>query len=140
MRYLKHWLSTSPSQMKVLDIAYLTLLLPLLFIIKLPMVAFLVIVIALIVIGKKATTITQLTILFLGLTAIFFSLYGSFNFAGLSRLKLFVELLIYLLILAVSLQRLTRKINFYLSVSPVLLLTLSLFFFHSIPLLVYVLI
>jgi hypothetical protein len=46
--------------------------------------------------------------------------------------------MVYLLLLAVSLQRMTRKINFYLLVSPALLLALSLFFFDSIVMLAYV--
>jgi hypothetical protein len=49
-------------------------------------------------------------------------------------------MLVYLLVIAVSLQRLTRQVNFYLLVSPLLLLALSLFFFHSVVMLGYVII
>ncbi|MFT7880825.1 MAG: DUF3488 and transglutaminase-like domain-containing protein [Sulfurimonas sp.] len=138
MRYLKNWLSTKPTPLRVLDIAYIATLLPLVFFIKLPILFFLLLVLILLLIDKKPTVLTLITITAIGVVAIFFSLYGSFNFAGLSRLKLFVELLIYLLLVAISLQRLTREVNFYLKISPLLLLAMSLFFFHSIPMLIYV--
>ena len=73
-----------------------------------------------------------------GLLALFLSLYGAFSFQGLSRLKLFLELLIYILIVVVAMQRLTRVINFYLLLSPILFLALSLFFFQGITMLIYV--
>jgi hypothetical protein len=79
-----------------------------------------------------------LFVFFMGLLALFLSLYGVFSFRGLSRLKLFLELLIYLLLIVVSMQRLTREINFYLLLSPILFLALSLFFFHGIIMLTYV--
>ncbi len=122
----------------MLDLAYLVILLPLLLIIKLPMLLYTLLVFALLFMGKKPTMATQVTVALVGLVAIYLSLYGAFNFTGLSRLSLFVELLVYLLILAVTLQRLTRQINFYLIVSPILLMALSLFFFHSITMLLYV--
>ena len=124
--------------LRLLDIAYIVTALPLLLILKAPMLLFLVLVTGLLLLRKKPTLPTLAGVTLAGLAAIFFSLYGAFNFAGLSRLKLFVELMVYLLLLAVSLQRLTRKINFYLLISPALLLSLSLFFFDSVPMLVYV--
>ncbi len=130
---------TDPSDpLHLLDTAYLVTVLPLLLIVKAPMLAFLVLVIALLLIRKKPTVLTLAGVALAGAAAIFFSLYGAFNFTGLSRLKLFVELMAYLLLLAVSLQRLTRKINFYLLISPALLLALSLFFFDSAVMLGYV--
>ncbi|WP_300362773.1 DUF3488 and transglutaminase-like domain-containing protein [Hydrogenimonas sp.] len=143
MRFSKRWRSTeSPtggvSPLRLLDIAYLTVLPPLLLVLKLPMLLFVTGVVVLILSGKRATLPTQIALLVSGALAIFLSLYGTFNYVGLSRLKLFVELLTYLLILAVSLQRLTGKINIYLAISPMLLLALSLFFFDSIPMLFYV--
>ncbi|MDM5272416.1 DUF3488 and transglutaminase-like domain-containing protein [Sulfurovum sp. zt1-1] len=138
MRYLKNWLSTRPTPIKVLDIAYIITLLPLVFFIKLPIMFFLLLVLILLLIDKKPTAFTLIVVAIVGAVAIFFSLYGSFNFAGLSRLKLFVELLVYVLLVAISLQRLTKEINFYLKISPLLLLAMSLFFFHSIPMLIYV--
>ncbi|HHH72321.1 MAG TPA: DUF3488 domain-containing protein [Sulfuricurvum sp.] len=122
----------------LIDLAYLAVLPPLLLLVKVPMLLFLLVVLSLLLLRKRATALTLTVVALLGITAIFFSLYGAFNFAGLSRLKLFVELMVYLLLLAVSLQRLTRKVNFYLLISPVLLLALSLFFFESIAMLIYV--
>lgn len=138
MRYLKNWLSTKPTPLRVLDIAYIVALIPLVFFIKLPILFFLLLVLTLLIIDKKPTAFTLITVTAVGTVAIFFSLYGSFNLAGLSRLKLFVELLIYILLVAISLQRLTKEVNFYLKISPLLLLAMSLFFFHSIPMLLYV--
>ncbi|UFH59351.1 transglutaminase family protein [Sulfurovum mangrovi] len=138
MRYLKNWLSTKPTPLRVLDIAYIVALIPLVFFIKLPILFFLLLVLTLLIIDKKPTAFTLITVTAVGMVAIFFSLYGSFNLAGLSRLKLFVELLIYILLVAISLQRLTKEVNFYLKISPLLLLAMSLFFFHSIPMLLYV--
>jgi len=122
----------------LLDMAYLVVLPPLLLLVKAPMLLFLLLVLSLLLASKRGTVPTLLFVALSGSLAIFFSVYGAFNFAGLSRLKLFVELMVYLLLLAVSLQRLTRTINFYLLISPVLLLALSLFFFDAIAMLVYV--
>jgi len=131
---------SSPERQKLflLDLAYLTVLPPLLVILKAPMLLFLLLVGVLLLFRKKGTVPTLLFVTLAGAIAIFLSLYGAFNFSGLSRLKLFVELITYLLLLAVSLQRLTRKINFYLLISPALLLALSLFFFDALTMLVYV--
>ncbi|WP_456380824.1 transglutaminase family protein [Hydrogenimonas sp.] len=142
MRFSKRWRSTeSPaggaSPLRLLDIAYLTVLPPLLLVLKLPMLLFVTGVILLILSGRKPTPVTQITVAIVGFAAIFLSLYGAFSFVGLSRLKLFVELLTYLLLLAVSLQRLTGKIDLYLAISPMLLVALSLFFFDTIPMLLY---
>ena len=140
MRFLPNWLSTDPipTRLQLLDIAYIVVILPLLLVIKVPMLLFLLLVLVLLIKGKKPTALTLISVALLGAFAFFLSLYGSFNFAGISRLKLFIELLTYLLFLAVSLQRLTGVINFYLKISPLLLLALSLFFFHSIPMLFYI--
>ncbi len=104
------------------------------------MLLFITVVIVLIVKHKKPTVLTLVSVGLLGALALFLSLYGSFNFAGISRLKLFIELLIYLLFIAIGLQRLTEVINIYLKLSPLFLLALSLFFFHSIPMLFYIII
>ncbi len=138
MRYFDTLQDTRLSLLHHIDMAYIVVLLPLLLIIKIPMLLFMIVVITLLIFQKKPSWITTAVVASIGLSAIFVSMYGSFNFAGLSRLKLFLELLIYLLILAVSLQRLTREVNFYLLASPILLLALSLFFFHSVVMLGYV--
>lgn len=117
----------------------LIVLLPLLLLLKIPMLIFVFIVIA-IVSHKEipASNLQILFIFFLGIVALYFSLYGAFSFRGLSRLKLFLELLIYILLIVVAMQRLTRTINFYLIISPFLFLALSLFFYHGIVMLTYV--
>jgi transglutaminase-like putative cysteine protease len=125
-------------QLRHLDMAYSVVLLPLLLIIKLPMLIFMAFVISLLVLKKEGTTPIMLTATLLGIISITISLYGTFNLAGLSKLKLFLELLIYMLIFAISLQRLKREVNFYLLLSPLLLLAFSLFFFDSVTMLVYV--
>lgn len=129
---------TANRELFLLDLAYLAVLPPLLLLVKAPMLLFLGLVLALLLWRKRGTPLTLLLVALGGTAAIFFSMYGAFNFAGLSRLKLFVELMVYLLLLAVILQRLTRKINAYLLVSPALLLALSLFFFDSVVMLAYV--
>ena len=138
MRFLKLSRFTDPSPLRLLDIAYLVVILPLLLVIKMPMLLYILLLFSLLFFRKEPTTVTLVLSAFAAFFALFLSLYGTFNFSGLSRLSLFVELLIYLLIIAVSLQRLTRQINFYLIVSPVLLMALSLFFFHSVTMLAYV--
>jgi len=125
-------------QLHHLDVAYIVVLLPLLLIIKLPMLIFMGVVVSLILLKKEPSTPLMLGVTSLGVLAIFVSLYGTFNLAGLSRLKLFLELLIYMLIFAISLQRLKREVNFYLRLSPILLLAFSLFFFDSVTMLGYV--
>lgn len=127
------------SPLQILDLAYIIVLLPLLLVVKVPMLIFLFMVIGILVFKRKPAQ--QMLILFvflMGILALFLSLYGVFSFSGLSRLKLFLELLVYLLLIVVSMQRLTREINFYLILSPMLFLALSLFFFHGILMLSYV--
>ena len=140
MRFLKPSRFTSPTSLRLLDIAYLVVLLPLLLVIKMPILLYMLLIFLLLFFRKQPTTATLVLTALAAFLALFLSLYGTFNFSGLSRLSLFVELLIYLLIVAVSLQRLTHQINFYLIVSPVLLMALSLFFFHSVTMLAYVVI
>ncbi len=142
MRFLPNWLSTdlTPSSLRLLDIAYLVVILPLLPTIKVPMLLFMLLVIVLVLKEKKPTALTLISVALLGALALFLSLYGSFNFAGISRLKLFIELLTYLLFIAIGLQRLTGVINIYLKMSPLFLLALSLFFFHSISMLFYIIV
>ncbi len=139
MRFLKlwHYIEANSRGLILLDIAYFVVLTPLLLFVKAPMLLFLLLVAILLIFKKRRGNITLIVVALLGFFAIFLSLYGAFNFLGLSRLKIFVELIIYLLLLAVSLQRLSGKINLYLLISPALLLALSLFFFKSIFMLFY---
>ena len=119
--------------------AYFVVLLPLVIMLKVPMIVFSLIVITILYFKREpAGNLLVFSIFVLGLVALYLSLYGAFSFRGLSRLKLFLELLVYILIIVVSMQRLTRKINFYLLISPFLFLALSLFFYHGIVMLSYV--
>ncbi|MBT8349473.1 MAG: DUF3488 domain-containing protein, partial [Sulfurovum sp.] len=127
------------SSLAILDIAYIIVLLPLMLVLKVPMLLFSFMVLILLFLKKTPAHNYLIIFVFLmGILALFLSLYGVFSFRGLSRLKLFLELLVYVLIIVVSMQRLTRDINFYLLLSPVLFLALSLFFFHGIVMLTYV--
>jgi hypothetical protein len=122
-----------------MDMAYVVSILPLFIMLKIPMISFLILIIIFIIFKKSpAKRIFTLFILMLGAVALFLSLYGAFSFTGLSRLKLFLELLVYLLLIVVSMQRLTHEINFYLIISPFLFLALSLFFYQGMFMLVYV--
>jgi len=131
--------SLSFSSLRLLDLAYVIVLLPLLLMLKVPMLIFVVLVLSLLFFSSKPAKSWLIFLVFiLGILAIYLSLYGAFSFRGLSRLKLFLELLIYILIVVVSMQRLTREINIYLLLSPFFFLALSLFFFHGMFMLIYV--
>jgi len=139
MEYSNHSHSTD-RESRLLDLALATVSIPLLFIIKLPMLIYIAIW-ALFLFLKKSDELSAIAIfsLFtLGSLAIFISLFGEFNFAGLSRLRLYTELVLYILILAITLQRAVGKINFYLVISPFLLLSLTLFFYDSLTMMAYV--
>ncbi len=139
MRFLRHLQDTKLSELALLDLAYVVVLLPLVVMLKVPMILFSIISVGLILFKRTpASNLMLMTVFALGLLALYLSLYGAFSFSGLSRLKLFLELLVYILLIVVALQRLTRKINFYLLISPFLFLALSLFFYHGIVMLSYV--
>jgi len=139
MTFLRPLQDTKLSSLQLLDMAYVIVLLPLLLSLKAPMLAFTFIVILILFIKKTpANNLLVLFVFLLGVLAVYLSIYGAFSFRGLSRLKIFLELLVYLLIVVVSMQRLTQKINFYLLISPFLFLALSLFFYHGMYMLVYV--
>jgi len=139
MKFLNNLQDTKLSDLGLLDLAYVIVLLPLLLMLKVPMLVFVSIVGAILFFKKApASTLLILFVFFLGLVAVYLSVYGAFSFRGLSRLKLFLELLVYLLLVVVSMQRLTREINYYLLISPFLFLALSLFFYHGMVMLIYV--
>ncbi|RLA71174.1 MAG: hypothetical protein DRG09_01075 [Epsilonproteobacteria bacterium] len=139
MRYLKHLQDIKFSPLALLDLTYIVVLLPLLLILKIPMLIFVGIVIAILIFKRTPTQKLGIFFIFiLGVLALYLSLYGAFSFRGLSRLKLFLELLVYILMIVVAMQRLTREINFYLLISPFLFLALSLFFYHGMLMLIYV--
>ncbi|MGB5506598.1 MAG: DUF3488 and transglutaminase-like domain-containing protein, partial [Sulfurovum sp.] len=127
------------SPLQLLDLSFIVVLLPLMLVLKVPMLIFTFMVLGILLFKKTpANNYLIIFVFFMGILALFLSLYGVFSFRGLSRLKLFLELLVYLLLIVVSMQRLTREINFYLLLSPMLFLALSLFFFHGIVMLIYV--
>jgi len=127
------------SALTLLDLAYVVVLLPLVLLLKIPMLVFFIIAIGLILfLGTPLPRWGTLLLFLGGLFALYLSLYGAFSLSGFSRLKLFLELLIYILLIVVTMQRLTREINFYLLISPFLFLALSLFFYHGMMMLGYV--
>lgn len=139
MKFLNTLQSTRLSPLALLDLSYVMVILPLVLMLKIPMLVFVFIVLAILFFKKiPAKNFLILFVFFLGVLAVYLSLYGAFSFRGLSRLKLFIELLVYILLVVVAMQRLTREINFYLLISPFLLLALSLFFYHGILMLIYV--
>ncbi len=141
MRFLSTLQTLKPSTLGLLDMAYVVVLLPLLLMLKVPMLLFVFLVLLLLIFKKEpAKPLHLIFVFFFGILAIYLSLYGAFSFRGLSRLKLFIELLVYVLLVVVSLQRLTQKVNFYLLLSPFLLLALSLFFYHGMVMLIYVIV
>lgn len=139
MVFLKHLQDIKHPPLRLLDLSYIIVLLPLLLVLKVPMLLFAFMVLGILFFKKSPASKYLIIFVFvMGIIALFLSLYGVFSFQGLSRLKLFLELLVYVLLIVVSMQRLTREINFYLLLSPVLFLALSLFFFHGIVMLIYV--
>jgi len=112
MVFLKHLLDTKQPPLRLLDMSYVIVLLPLILVLKVPMIVFALMVLGILLF--KDTPASKYLIIFvfvMGIIALFLSLYGVFSFRGLSRLKLFLELLVYVLMIVVSMQRLTREIN-----------------------------
>ncbi len=143
MKSLRFWLPTKLSTpmrpLALLDMGYIAVLLPLLVTLKVPMIFFSLMVIAILFFKKTpAKNALVFFVFIIGVLAVYLSLYGAFSFRGLSRLKLFLELLVYILLIVVAMQRLTQKINIYYSFHLFLFLALSLFFYHSIAMLSYV--
>lgn len=131
-------IKTPPKLQVLLDIALALALLPHLFILKLPMLLFLLLSIVMLFkshISKAAVYGFML----LGFISLILSFYAQYNISALSRMLVFVSVIISLLVIAVSLQRLSRTVNFYLIFSPVLLFILAFFFFNTITMLFYAL-
>ncbi len=138
MRFLDILHSTRLSRQQLLDIALAMALLPHLFILKLPMLIYLGLALVFII-RQKDTKPVLVSFFLLGAIAIALSFMSEYNFSNFSRLLVFISLLIALLTYAVVLQRLTRKTNFYLLISPAMLMVLSFFFYNSISMLFYAL-
>ncbi|MBE0498873.1 MAG: DUF3488 domain-containing protein [Campylobacterales bacterium] len=128
----------TPSKVFLLDAALFLALLPHLFTLKLPMLVYLLLALFFIL-KKKSSKAVLLAFGLLGPLAIAASFFAEYNFSNFSRLLVFVSGILSLLIYALVLQRLTRSINFYLLISPALLMVLSFFFFNSIGMLFYAL-
>lgn len=138
MRFLSILRSTRLNRQHLLDIALLLALLPHLFILKLPMLIYISLALVFII-RKKDSKAVMISFFLLGMIAIALSFMSEYNFSNFSRLLVFISLLIALLSYAVVLQRLTQKINFYLVISPAMLMVLSFFFYNSIGMLFYAL-
>ena len=137
MLSLARLLSTkTPSTQGLLDIALILSLVPHLFALKAFIIIYLLI--ALFFIRKKQPAKYDTVILFsIGAVLIVISFFNTYNFSDFSRMQFFVSLVSSLLILAVTLQRVTKQINFYLKASPAMLMLLSFFFFDTIAMLFY---
>ena len=138
MRFSSILHSTSLKRQQLLDIALVLALLPHLLILKLPMLIYLTLAL-IFIIKKKDSKVVLISFAVLGVIAIALSFMSEYNFSNFSRLLVFISLLITLLSWAVVLQRLTRQINFYLTISPAMLMILSFFFYNSIGMLFYAL-
>lgn len=132
MRFLKNYPYTS--QQKSIDIALIVALVPIFFLLKVGMQLY--IVVALIFIIKNLQKLFWYLFAF-GLVGLSISFFNSISYIGLSTLNIFVEIVISALIWAISLQRLRHEINFYITISPFLLLVLSLFYYTNLSILFY---
>ncbi len=140
MRFLPHWPDTKPpTALRLVDIALIAALLPHLSLLEPMMLIYLGLSWLLIWRAKPLPNRHLLLMALIGGVALALSFFESFTFVGLSRLNIFVSLVVSLLIVAVVLQRLTQTLNFYLALSPILFLALSYFFHHSIMMLLYAL-
>lgn len=138
MRYLKYLLNIkTPSNQRLIDIGLVIALLPHIFITKFSMLLFMLAVLFVLLRIKNISKNLMAFFTIAGLVAIGISFLGSFNFVGLSEFSVFTQLVSSLLIYAVSLQRLSKQINLYLIISPMLLLALSYFFYNNIFMLIY---
>ncbi|MGM0623446.1 MAG: transglutaminaseTgpA domain-containing protein [Campylobacterota bacterium] len=133
MQSLNSWRYIKP--LYLIDIALLVALVPIFFIIHLPMQLY--VFVAGVLIYKQKQRL-QYLLMGYGFVSVLLSLM-LFNISGMGSLPWFVELVISLLLVAISLQRLSAQVNFYLVLSPFLLMVLALFFFTSIVSLFYTL-
>ena len=124
MKYSKHLL--------YIDIALIVSFLPLFFVVPIFMKLYFFIGIVFILLKKSYIK----TAAIIGFILFFLSFYQSFNFYGISRFDTFIIMLISLLEIGVILQRL-KGVNFYLLISPMLFLMLSMFLFKNIFMLFY---
>ncbi|MDQ7042190.1 MAG: DUF3488 and transglutaminase-like domain-containing protein, partial [Sulfurimonas sp.] len=137
MKFLQKLLHTkAPTNSQLLDIAIALSIIPHIFVMKFFMLLYLVIALYFIFLKRRKESDTYILML-IGFTLISISFLNNYNFSDFSRMQFFVSLVSSLLIYAVSLQKLTTEINFYLKISPAMLMVLSFFFFNSISMLLY---
>ena len=137
MRFLARLLSIkTPTTQGLLDSALILSLVPHLFALKAFIIIYLLIALYFI---RKAKPAKHDTVILFGIGAVLIviSFFNTYNFSDFSRMQFFVSLISSLLILAVTLQRVTKQINFYLKASPAMLMLLSFFFFDTITMLFY---
>lgn len=137
MQFLMRLLNTKrPPKQQLLDIATFLALVPHLFVLKSFMFVYLF-VFLLYMRKSEIKTKDIFALLLIGLVSISLSFFSSYNFSDFSRMQFFVSLISSLLIVAFTLQRVTRKINSYLIATPAMLMLLSFFFFDTIQMLLY---
>ena len=137
MQYLRNLLYTKrPPLMNIIDIQLILAIIPHLFVLKTFMLIYLAISFVFILkySGSKKGVFTLFLI---GIVSITISFFSAYNFSDFSRMQFFVSLISSLLILAFTLQRLSKEINFYLKATPFMLLMLSFFFFDTMAMLFY---
>jgi transglutaminase-like putative cysteine protease len=138
MRFSRSWRSIeTPDRRVLVDAALIVGVLPHLATVRLPVLLYMGVVLVLLLRGKTPARWAMVLMGVLGLLAIAASFLGAFRFVGFSEFSTFIQLVASLLIYAISLQRLSREINFYLLISPLLLLALAYFFYTSIFMLFY---
>jgi len=138
MRSWKFWRFTeAPGRLALIDTALVVGMLPHVVMAKVPMLLYMGVVLLWLLRGKVPGKWGMALMGLLGLAAVGASFAGAFHFVGLSQLHTFVHLVASLLIYAIALQRLTGAVNFYLLISPLLLLALAYFFYTSIFMLFY---
>jgi len=125
------WMKYSKDLLYI-DIALFFSFLPLFFSLPILMKLYFFIGVIFIVLNKPFIK----TLAFIGFLLFFLSFYQSFNFYGISRFQTFIFMLISLLEIGVILQRL-KGLNFYLLISPILFLGLSIFIYENIFMLFY---
>ncbi|MGM0533669.1 MAG: transglutaminaseTgpA domain-containing protein [Campylobacterota bacterium] len=131
MRSWKNWHFTD--QKTLLLIALGVTSLPVFFLLHLPMQVFMLLAAAALIVDKKKL---QMPVLGIGLLCVGL-LAGFIGVENITTLKAFVQIILSLLLVAAAAQLLSGKINFYLLITPFLLIALWLFFHTSIVALFY---
>ncbi len=131
MRSWKNWRFTD--QKTLLLIALGVTSLPVFFLLHLPMQVFMLLAAAALIVDKKEL---QMPVLAVGLLCVGL-LAGFIGVENITTLKAFVQIILSLLLVAAAAQLLSGRINFYLLITPFLLIALWLFFHTSVVALFY---